>query len=256
MYTILIYICVTKANNMTIQQILKEAGFACTEDNRANAVRSINSVLKNSKITISICETGRVWVAKNGFRYNVLFSLPGVLYSRFKTNNFDTYNILKLLASFLKDQRVKDSIYSEVETPCQCNKCSGTGFLPEFAYYANGVCFDCMGCGITGKLVVKNVQNKEQREKSGLPYIRTFHVTGSYVDLFPTEVENIQAVSHHNHPTAITYLGKKDGFFYIHAPICQRNDWYKIPETEFEKFAKEWNKFNNQSNHIKTFVTA
>lgn len=236
----------------TIQDILKAAGFTCTKDNRANAVRSINSVLKNSKITIAICQTGRVWVKENGFKYNILFSLPGVLYSRFKTNNFEPYNILKLLASFLKDNRVKDSIYSEVETPCACGKCDGTGFLPEFAYYSDGVCFDCMGCGITGKLVVKNVQNKQEREKSGLPYIRTFYVSGNYAELFPSGVENIQAVSHYNHATAITYLGKKDDFFYIHAPICQRNDWYKIPVNEFDKFAAEWNKFNNASNHIKS----
>jgi len=241
---------------MTIQEILIAAGFTCKQDNRTNAVRSINSVLKNSKVTIQICETGRVWVAKNGFKYNILFSLPGVLYTRYKTNNFDTYNILKLLAAFLKDQRVKDSIYSEVETPCPCGKCSGTGFLPEFAYYADGVCFDCMGCGITGKLVVKNVQGKKEREKQGHPYIRTFYISGSYVELFPEGVENLQAVSHYNHATAITYLGKKDDYFYIHAPIRQRNDWYKIPASEFSKFASEWNKVNNSSNHIKEIEIA
>lgn len=236
---------------ITIQEILKKAGYTCEKDNRSNAVRSINSVLKNSKVTIDICEKGFVWTAKNGFKHNIKFSLPGVIYSRYKTNSFETYNILLMLGKFLQDQRVKDSIYSEVETPCKCGKCSGTGFLPHFAYYADGVCFDCMGVGITGKLVVKNVQNKGQHEKYGLPYIRTFHVSGNYVDLFPSGVENIQAVSHYNHETAITYLGKKDGFFYIHAPICQRNDWYKIPELEINKFAHEWNKFNRTDNHIK-----
>ncbi len=243
-------------NHSTIQEILKASGYTCTQDNRANAVRSINSVLKNSKITIEICETGKIWVKENGFKFNIMFSLKGVLYSRYKTNSFEPYNILKLLAAFLKDQRVKDSIYSEVETPCKCHKCEGTGFLSQFAYYADGVCFDCMGCGITGKLVVKNVQNKAKREESGFHFVRKFAVSGSYAEAFPKGVENIQAVSHYNHPTAITYLGRKDDFFYIHAPICQRNDWYAIPVSDFEKFATEWNKFNNASNHIKTEIEA
>ena len=108
-----------------------------------------------------------------------------------------------------------------------------------------------MGCCITLKLVVSNVQGKKDREKSGLPYINTFYVNGNYAEQFPAGVENIQAVSHYNHAKEITYLDKKNDFYYIHAPICKRNDWYKIPESEFEKFTTEWNKFNNSSNHIK-----
>ena len=31
---------------------------------------------------------------------------------------------------------------------CSCAKCNGNGIIPAFAYYANGVCFDCGGSGI------------------------------------------------------------------------------------------------------------
>jgi hypothetical protein len=31
---------------------------------------------------------------------------------------------------------------------CSCGKCDGNGIIPAFAYYANGVCFDCGGSGI------------------------------------------------------------------------------------------------------------
>jgi hypothetical protein len=38
-------------------------------------------------------------------------------------------------------------IKDELVEVCTCGKCGGSGFLPEFAYYADGVCFDCLGIG-------------------------------------------------------------------------------------------------------------
>jgi len=41
---------------------------------------------------------------------------------------------------------------------CTCTKCNGTGFLPQFAWYAEGVCFECMGIGKWFELKHKNLQ--------------------------------------------------------------------------------------------------
>lgn len=38
-------------------------------------------------------------------------------------------------------------IKDELVELCTCGKCGGSGFLPQFAYYADGVCFDCLGIG-------------------------------------------------------------------------------------------------------------
>lgn len=38
-------------------------------------------------------------------------------------------------------------IKDEMVDVCTCEKCGGNGFLPQFAYYADGVCFDCLGIG-------------------------------------------------------------------------------------------------------------
>ena len=38
-------------------------------------------------------------------------------------------------------------IKDELVEVCTCGKCGGSGFLPQFAYYADGVCFDCLGIG-------------------------------------------------------------------------------------------------------------
>ena len=41
---------------------------------------------------------------------------------------------------------------------CSCNKCNGTGNIPAFAHYANGICFDCGGVGID-RFVLKSMIN-------------------------------------------------------------------------------------------------
>lgn len=42
-----------------------------------------------------------------------------------------------------KDESMK---YRKVLAPC--NKCQGSGYLPEYYYRDNGVCYDCGGIGI------------------------------------------------------------------------------------------------------------
>lgn len=46
-------------------------------------------------------------------------------------------------------------IKSEITEVCDCSKCGGSGFLPNFAYYAEGVCFECMGMGKDIKMIDK-----------------------------------------------------------------------------------------------------
>ena len=38
-------------------------------------------------------------------------------------------------------------IKSDLIDVCECSKCGGSGILPQFMYYAEGICFQCMGIG-------------------------------------------------------------------------------------------------------------
>lgn len=38
-------------------------------------------------------------------------------------------------------------IKNELVEVCTCGKCGGTGIIPQFMWYADGVCFDCLGVG-------------------------------------------------------------------------------------------------------------
>ena len=54
------------------------------------------------------------------------------------TENISWSTLGKYIGKMIKDELVE---------VCTCGKCGGSGFLPQFAYYADGVCFDCLGIG-------------------------------------------------------------------------------------------------------------
>jgi galactitol-specific phosphotransferase system IIB component len=231
-----------------IQEILSKEGYNIEGmDNRNRSVKNINSVLKNSDIIIKVCKNGMKWTGSDNKPYNVKITLPSVGSARFYFKSIDPSGILTVLGKFLRMDEVKEKLYSETEEPCTCGKCEGAGVIPAFYFYADGVCFDCMGLGIVSNLMIKNVQDKAKRELSGWPFINKFRVTANYAEKFPIGVERIKAIDFIGHETAEEWLSKKDGIFYIHQPICMGNGWFAIPESEFSKFAIEYNKKTNKS---------
>ena len=62
-------------------------------------------------------------------------------YERFDT--LDWPRIATCIGKLIKD---------EMTDICECSKCGGSGYLPHFAYYADGVCFECIGAGKEIKL--------------------------------------------------------------------------------------------------------
>jgi len=41
---------------------------------------------------------------------------------------------------------------------CSCGKCNGQGIIPQFMWYANGVCFDCGGIGVNKSVLKMYIQ--------------------------------------------------------------------------------------------------
>lgn len=41
---------------------------------------------------------------------------------------------------------------------CSCGKCNGMGIIPAFAYYAEGICFDCGGSGINRDVLKMHIE--------------------------------------------------------------------------------------------------
>jgi hypothetical protein len=232
-------------NSNKLQEILSTAGYDVKDiTNRSRSVKSLNDVFTNSAIKMEICTKGKVWVSASGSKFNVKISLDGTFSVGWKVD-ITPYSLLSAMGLFLRKEKVRGKISSETSLPCTCPKCEGKGTIPAFAHYANGVCFDCLGIGIIGKLSVKNVQDNN-KPLTGRNYIKSFYVSGNYSEQFPSGVNNLKKINWIDHPTATEYLSELNGTYYIHAPNCGRNDWFAIPGLEFEKFKSEYSKVNGK----------
>lgn len=57
---------------------------------------------------------------------------------------------MELKRTYIRTDRNGTNYY---EVTYQCCKCHGTGNLPHYAHYADGVCFDCDGSGVNVRTV-------------------------------------------------------------------------------------------------------
>lgn len=147
-----------KTTYKNIQTILTEAGFVCEGDNRTRAIKGCNTALKNG-VNISIVKKGKMRTTKISKKnYNIKISAFGLMRVSLTQSDFiEAFDVLKVCASFLQGDDIRNKIKMSASSPCECHKCRGRGIIPYFMYYANGVCFDCMGSGITGDYNIKNL---------------------------------------------------------------------------------------------------
>jgi hypothetical protein len=145
----------------TIQEILSEAGHTCEGDNRNRAIKECNTALKNG-VKIWVAKVGRMQTPKREDRKPYTLKVSTEKWQRTSRPNFgpdgqmDAFDVLKTLALFLQNDNVKKEMSSiRSGTPDPCGKCQGKGVIPAFYYYANGVCFECMGLGFTGKFTLQ-----------------------------------------------------------------------------------------------------
>jgi hypothetical protein len=142
---------------MTIQQIFAEAGYTELDgkDNRNYTVRTLNNLLREG-FEFTVAPAGRVYIKANGFKWNIQIGHPHVGYTQFKASSVHAHQLLVASAKFMQKDAVRaklaelnSDVHSERHV---CAKCNGTGFIPQFAYYADGICFDCYGVGTSYKV--------------------------------------------------------------------------------------------------------
>ena len=168
----------------TIISFLQEKGYNNTGDNRNFAIKSINTVLDSGFVKIVLLDYERskthgwFW-EKDGKHYRTIYKVTvfGKTYlghwmpTHRKTNfgggmisrdeldykNLDLYAILCRIAQLISLN--KNGFDFLKNGNCNCSKCNGTGFIPQFAHYANGVCFDCGGTGIKSGILKEYIKN-------------------------------------------------------------------------------------------------
>lgn len=72
--------------------------------------------------------------------------------------NLDLYAILCRIAQLISLN--KNGFDFLKNGNCNCSKCNGAGFIPQFAHYANGVCFDCGGTGIKSGILKEYIKKQ------------------------------------------------------------------------------------------------
>ncbi len=179
-----------KASNKIIEK-LQKSGYKNTGDNRSYDIRSLNSLIEIGMIDFKFVSAddynnnGKSFIFEiNGKKkctaYKVMFMgcwyyghfIPKIRKRVICGDEFsekiDNYTLsindilcrVARLISLKKDSVdfMKAEIFA-AHGDCSCSKCHGTGFIPTFAHYAQGVCFDCGGTGINRKVLKSKIEN-------------------------------------------------------------------------------------------------
>jgi len=173
----------------TLIQLLNEAGYKNTNTNRERAVRNMNLLLDSGVMSIEFIDADKYNAQEGGksfwFKSNGKQRCTAYMVTLFGKTYYGNW-IPKTSTQFVWGMEVKDhldnytisidAIQMQVaqligiirngvdffapkvfaaKGDCSCSKCNGKGVIPAFAYYANGICFDCGGSGID-RVVLKS----------------------------------------------------------------------------------------------------
>ena len=143
-----------------LQNLFREKNYRVDFDNRKRAVRELNTLFERGIIKVLLAPYGRHFTSKRDGKKYVARIVVGDYQRRILGQDsrlVKPYNILVAVGLLLQDKKVSESIFENFEITNQstCSKCDGNGVIPKFTWFANGVCFDCLGSGVKGVTTIK-----------------------------------------------------------------------------------------------------
>ncbi len=120
------------------------------ETNRSRFCKAVNDVLNDGRVTIEIAPKGKVWTTYGGKqvnKYNVVVKAAGWSSRNLMSGGIYTSGILRVIGQHLQIPEVREKILAWVSLHPFCERCNGVGYIPQFSYYCDGICFDCYGTG-------------------------------------------------------------------------------------------------------------
>ncbi len=242
-----------KAPKKDIKQIVAEKGYDWSDYSKTKAVINLNKVLNNSEITIEFVQNGFIRTKKTGFKYNIIISLGEISYAYMNRDIASSpLSVLANVGNFINKDSVKQVLTASININCKCEKCGGAGVIPQFHYYCSGICFDCFGLGFTKLRIAVNGFEGKPKKSKGLTreaFYKKYYVSGNYELLFPKDAIFLRAlalssIQKEGEHSSDNHISHDNDFYYIHAPLCGRNDWYKIPKNEWTEFTTAAKKFD------------
>lgn len=136
-------------------KLFTESGRPEQGDNRSYFVKALNQIINDGLIKINIQEKGKIWTNPrhkdskgNLIKFNIEIKGYGCT-GRYYDNNFNAIDLLTYLAEFIQHPKVAESHIKSISVDtmkiCECDRCNGKGFIKQFDYYCNGICFKCYG---------------------------------------------------------------------------------------------------------------
>lgn len=186
---------------MNIISLCNENGYTNTGDNRTMSIRNLNLLLEAGILQIKFVHADKYNDFKEGWGFwydatdgkrrctNYKVTVYGKTYNgsfvpKKKTSIFwgekvteevdnskiDLDAVMLRVArviSLLKEQGdfMKSDLFAQ-HGEVSCHKCHGEGFIPRFAHYAQGVCFDCGGSGIDRRELKRRIEQAVQSTKT------------------------------------------------------------------------------------------
>ena len=143
------------ANLNNVNKIFTESGRPNQGDNRSYYVKTLNKVLTDGHISISLSNNGKVWTSprfldKDGNVKEFNLEVRGYGFRRrVYCSNLDAERVLIEVSKFIKDPRVSESHVNSMKVSgkmcIDCKKCRGKGRILAFMHVCDGLCFDCYG---------------------------------------------------------------------------------------------------------------
>lgn len=144
-----------KTENL-VNKLFTAAGRPEQGDNRSFIVKTLNKVLADNIIDVTISEMGRVWTNKkhvdsngNMKEFNIQIKAYGWTRRVYVSHGISANDVLKNIGLFLQNPNVADKHTTSIRVSglevCECTRCHGKGIIPAFHYYCQGICFECYG---------------------------------------------------------------------------------------------------------------
>ncbi|SHF48877.1 hypothetical protein [Dysgonomonas macrotermitis] len=184
-----------KLPNLIINK-LKASGFSNTGDNRSYNIRSLNNLLQVGMIDFIFASASDYAQSSKAFWYpckdgkkrctaykvKILDKwyyghfmpksrtyrdcMGGKTTDAIKYSEIDLYDVLCRVARLISiNKEGFDFLKNQINKhgACGCTKCNGTGIIPQFMHYAQGVCFECGGSGINSSILKSYIQSNVQK---------------------------------------------------------------------------------------------
>lgn len=183
-----------KSSNIIIDK-LKASGYSNAGDNRSYDIRSLNNLLQVGLIDFIFASASDYAESSKAFWYPcndgkkrcTAYKVKVIdkwYYGHFmpksrtyrncmgdktsdeiKYSEINLYEVLCRVAKLISINKDGfDFLKSDLNKhgACGCTKCNGTGIIPQFLHYAQGVCFECGGSGINSSVLKSYIQSNVQ----------------------------------------------------------------------------------------------